>query len=277
VLSSRKRAMLNRRVFAMGAGKGERGIRVWMVMAAVVIVAAIVGAIVIMSDHDACDACACVVTLERDPRYAAVKAFDVEESSAMRATAEARKELGAACRSALDAELRPVLSKILKRALHEAPDRAIVAYTRARWELAAAWARIDPAGCVDALGGGKKARARMWSLWDKLPEHAREAVESADARLLESVRAPGPRSPPFADEEAYRWIVDVAKGPDRSTTPTERCRYVMKFYAAILEMPDPSRVRGLRYIIDLQDFTLEGFTWDPQSPKPDLSDIERYP
>jgi hypothetical protein len=264
--------MLNRRIFAIGAGNGERGIRVWVVMAMAVIVAAIAGAIVIRSGHDACDACACVIVLERDPRYSAVKAFDGETFRAMRAMAAERKELGEACRVALDAELRPALSKILKRALHEAPDRAVVAYIRAQWELATAWARIDPTGCLDALGGGKKARARMWSIWDKLPERARDAAESADARLLESVHAPGPRSPPFADEAAYSWIVDVTKSLDRSTPPAE-CRDVLQLYSAILEMPDPSRVRGLRYIIDLQDFTLEGFTSDPQSPKPEDSDL----
>src|ERR1051325_8949714 len=66
-----------------------------------------------------CNNCACVEVFERDPRFLAVKQFDREACRAMREKAEARRERGHACAPALNAELRPTLLKIVKRALRK--------------------------------------------------------------------------------------------------------------------------------------------------------------
>jgi hypothetical protein len=198
----------------------------------------------------------CVAVFERDARYAAVNAFDRDAFRALHVKAEAHQERGSACSRALQAELEPALSTILRRAFHKAPDAEIIAYVQAKRAAVEALSPIDPERCVAALETGPEMEPAVKSpMWHKLHDAIRQASVQAQARLIANAGAPGVRSQPFSAEEAYaigaRYprLREDSKAMNPTATPAERCLGDLQLYAAVLEAPEPDRARMLRFLL----------------------------
>jgi hypothetical protein len=191
---------------------------------------------------------------EADPLYRAIQTFDPAAFAQMRRTVQAMGRGGGAREDDVDEALAPLVRKVKRHALRDAPDEMVVAYVRSEVEVAGLLATGQPEACIEVLEGGRlSVDGPDGGTELQLSHSLRARIKHMDSKLIASALLPGRRSPAFTAEQAYAFSGRHIKDEDGDgamdprASAEKRCQGDLRRLRRLVAVSDPELARALRF------------------------------